>query len=144
MAKAQKSAAAGAQKWAQNLSASTTSITAGVNAVTQAPGAAAAEHQALMKAKLNAAIDSGKWAARVSSVTAPEWKSAMLTKGVPRIASGATAAMPKYQAFATEFYPVAAQVSQQVSSMPKNSIEDSLARVRVAITAFSDFGKNRK
>jgi hypothetical protein len=144
LAKAPKSAAQGAQKWAQNLSASTTSIQAGVNAVQTAPGQAAAEHQALMKAKLNAAIDSGKWAARVSSVTTAEWKQAMLTKGLPRVASGAQAALPKYQSFANDFYPVAAQVSQEVSQMPKNSIEDSLARVRVAITRFSDFGKNRK
>lgn len=144
MAKAQKSAATVSQKWAQNLSASTTSIQAGVNAVTQAPGAAAAAAQALMKAKLNAAIDSGKWAARVSGVTAPEWKNAMLTKGLPRVASGAQAAQPKMQAFMNDFLPVAAAVSQEVAAMPKNSLEDSLARVRVAITRFSDFGKNRK
>lgn len=144
MAKAQKQAAQVAQKWSQNLSASTTSITNGVNAVQQAPGAAAAARQALMKSKLNAAIDSGKWAARVQSVSLGDWKAAMLNKGVQRVASGAQAAQPKMQAFMNDFLPVAAQVSATVDAMPKNTIEDSVARAGAAIRAFAQWGASRK
>lgn len=144
MAKAPKPAAQVAQKWAQNLGASTTSIQNGVNAVQTAPGQIAASRQALMKAKLNAAIDSGKWASRVGNVSLSDWKSAMLNKGVQRVASGAQAAQPKMQAFLTDFLPVAAQVSQTVDAMPKNTIEDSVARAGAAIRAFAQWGASRK
>lgn len=144
MAKGQKNASQVAQKWSQNLSASTTSIQNGVNAVQTAPGQTAAGRQALMKAKLNAAIDSGKWAARVGSVSLGDWKAAMLNKGVQRVASGAQAAQPKMQAFLTEFLPVAAQVSATVDAMPKNTIEDSVARAGAAIRAFAQWGASRK
>lgn len=144
MAKAQKNPGQVATKWSQNLSASTTSIQNGVNAVQVPPGQVAAERQALMKAKLNAAIDSGKWASRVSGVTLGEWKAAMLNKGVQRVASGAQAAQPKMQAFLSEFLPVAAQVSQAVDAMPKNTIEDSVARAGAAIRAFAQWGASRK
>ena len=142
--KAQKNAGQVTDKWANNLGASSPSVTAGVNAVQTAPGAQAAARQALMKAKVNAAIDSGKWAARVSSVSLGDWKQKMLTKGVQRIASGAQDAKPKMQAFMTEFLPVAAQVSAQVDGMPKNSIEDSVARAGAAIRAFAQWGASRK
>lgn len=142
--KAQKNAAQVAQKWAQNLGAASTSIQNGVNAVQTAPGQTAASRQALMKARVNAAIDSGKWASRVSSVSLGDWKNAMLTKGVQRVASGATAAQPKMQAFMNEFLPVAQQVSQTVDAMPKNTIEDSVARAGAAIRAFAQWGASRK
>lgn len=142
--KAQKNASSVAKKWSQNLGASTTSITEGVNAVQVAPGVAAASRQALLKSRLNAAIDSGKWAARVQSVSLGDWKQSMTTKGIQRIASGAQAAEPKMTKFLNDFLPVAAQVSAQVDSMPKNSIEDSVARAGAAIRAFAAWGAARK
>lgn len=144
MAKAQKNASQVAKKWASNLGASTTSITEGVNAVQTAPGQTAAARQQLMKAKLNAAIDSGKWASRVSSVPLGDWKQAMLTKGVQRVATGAQAAEGKMTKFMNELLPVAAAISAQVDSMPKNTIEDSVARAGAAIRAMAAFGASRK
>jgi hypothetical protein len=116
----------------------------GANAVQTAPGAAAAAHQQLMLAKVTEAINSGKWAARVGAVPLSEWKSAYINKGIPRVASGAQAAAPKMQAFLQEFLPVAAAVSAQIDAMPKNTIEDSVARSAAAIRAFNQWGKGRK
>jgi len=144
MAKAQKNAQQVSQKWSRNLSGATQSITDGVNAVTQAPGVAAAAQQQAMLAKLTAAVQSGKWAARVSAVGLNDWKTAMTTKGIQRVASGAQAAEPKMAKFLTDFLPVAAQVSQEVSAMPKVTIEDSVNRSATAIRRFAAWGASRK
>jgi len=116
----------------------------GANAVQTAPGVAAAAHQQLMLAKVTDAINSGKWASRVQAVPLSEWKAAYINKGIPRVASGAQAAAPKMQAFLQEFLPVAAAVSAQIDSMPKNTLDDSVARSAAAIRAFAAFGKSRK
>lgn len=116
----------------------------GANAVTVAPGQAAAAAAPKMLARVTAAIQSGKYAARVSSVSLPDWKNSYIQKGIPRVAQGAQQAQPKMQAFLQEFLPIAAQVSATVDGMPKNTIEDSVARAATAIRAFADWGKNRK
>lgn len=144
MAKAPKNPSTVAQKWAQNLGASTTSIQNGVAAVQEAPGAKAASQAQLLKAKFNAAVDSGKWASRVGSVSLQDWKNSMTTKGIQRVASGAQAAQPKMQSFMQQWLPVAAQISATVDAMPKNTIEDSVNRAAAAIRAAADFGKSRK
>jgi hypothetical protein len=140
---AQKNAAKVAQKWATNLGASTQSITDGINAVTVAPTAAAAAKKGAMLQRLTAAVNSGKWEKGLNRVSLTDWKTATITKGVQRIASGAQAAEPKMQAFMTQWLPVAQQISDQVKTMPKLTVEDSIARVRFAITAAQAFGKSR-
>lgn len=97
-----------------------------------------------MLAKVTAAIQSGKYANRVQSVSLSDWKSAYINKGIPRVASGAQAAQPKMQAFLQDFLPVAAAVSAQVDAMPKATIEDSVNRAATAIRAFAAYGASRK
>jgi len=144
MAKAQKQAATVTTKWVQNLGASGPSMQNGANAVQTAPGQLAAAAAPKMLQKVTAAIQSGKYAARVSSVTLGDWKQAYIQKGIPRVAQGAQQAAPKMQAFLQEFLPVAAAVSAQVDSMPKITIEDSVARSAAAIRAFAAWGASRK
>ena len=144
MAKAQKNPSTVATKWAQNLGASTPSMQNGANAVQTAPGVAAAAAAPKMLQKVTAAIQSGKYANRVQSVSLGDWKNAYIQKGIPRVAQGAQQATPKMQAFYQEFLPVAAAVSQEVSSMPNATLEDAIARSATAIRRFAEFGKNRK
>jgi hypothetical protein len=92
-----------AANWASKLAASTQKITDGVNGVTVAPGQAAARQADVWLANLQAS--QAKWKTRVSSVSLADWQSMMITKGIPRIASGATAAQPKFQQFMTQFLP---------------------------------------
>jgi hypothetical protein len=92
-------------KWAQNLGGATTQITSGVNAVQTSPMAKAAANVNGYLAGVQAAVSSGKWVRGLNRRTLNDWQSAMIQKGVPRIATGAQTAKPKFQAFMTQWLP---------------------------------------
>jgi hypothetical protein len=92
-----------AQAWAQRLAGSTDRINRGVAGVTTAPGQAAARQKEVWAQ--NVAQSKDKWAQRVASVPLADWQQAMATKGVQRVASGATAAQPKMEAFMSQLLP---------------------------------------
>lgn len=117
-----------AEKLARRLSAATQDIQAGVNRVTESPTAAAAAQRDLMRARINEALDSGKWEQSLQRVTVSDWKSAMLSKGVPRIASGIQDARPKLQRVAAQLLPAVDAAAQRVRAMPKTSLEDRINR----------------
>lgn len=96
MAKAMPSAADVAQRWQTGFSNAGQKWTAGINSVTVAPGIAAAAAKERYVQGVNAAAD--KFAANVSRVTLADWKNMATTKGATRLASGAQAGAPKYQA----------------------------------------------
>ena len=92
-----------AQAWAQRLAGSTDRIQRGVQAVSTAPGQSAARQKAVWQQNTAAAAD--KWAARTASVPLADWQQAMISKGAPRIASGAQAAQPKMEQFMSQLLP---------------------------------------
>lgn len=116
-----------AQKWATRLSGATQAITDGVNAVTQAPGAKAAAQADVWLAKLQASRD--KWVRNVSAVSLGQWQQAMTTKGVQRIASGATAAVPKMTAFMQQWLPYEQAGVQALASQPRGTIDQNIQRM---------------
>lgn len=132
-----QSADAVAAKWQQRLSASTQEIIAGVQAVTQAPGAKAAAQADTWLLRLQASRD--KWARNVAAVSLGSWQQAMINKGVPRVAQGAQASQPKMAAFMTQFLPHVESVAQQVRSMPKVTLEDGIARAAAQIRGNATF-----
>lgn len=138
---AQKDPASVAKKWASNLGNSTSSITDGVNAVTQSPTASAAKAVDRWSAAMQAQRTKDKFVKGLNAVTLGDWQQAMLTKGVPRVASGAQAATPKMQDFMTKLLPYTAQVSAKVQAMPKLNLNDSIARATTAITEMAKFSK---
>ena len=128
---------AAAAKWAQNLAASTQRIQAGVQGVSTAPGQAAAHQKGVWASNVAAAQD--KWASRVAAVTLGEWQQATITKGIPRIASGATAAQPKMMAFMTQLLPF---IASQKGSLPaRGGLEQNIARMTQWARAMSTFSK---
>lgn len=129
-----------AAEWAQRLASSTAKITAGVNAVTVAPGQAAARQKAVYLQ--NVAASGDKWAARVGAVPLSSWQQDMINKGVSRIASGATASQPKFAQFMTKLMPYIA--SGKSSLPPRGTLDQNIARMTAwtrHMAAFSASGR---
>lgn len=124
-------AATVANKWATRLSGSTDDIARGVASVTEAPGVAAARQKTLWLQKITQNAD--KWARRVSSISLQDWQTAMTQKGLPRIAGGATAAIPKMTSFLQDFLPYVEQGAATVRSMPKGDVESGVNRAAAMI-----------
>ena len=132
---AQRDPAAVAARWSQNLGAATHKITDGVNAVQVPPGQAAARQSALWASQVAAAQQ--KWAARTAAVSLQSWQQATITKGVPRVATGATAAEPKMQAFMTKLLPY---IATQRSQLPaRGNLQQNIARATAWIQAMAKF-----
>jgi len=126
-----------AAKWSRNLQSAGESIKAGVEGVTVAPGTLAARNVDAWYQNVLAAKD--KWARRVAAVTLDDWKNAMLTTGVPRIAQGAAAKSSKVTAFFTEFMPFLDRVTAQTRSMPNVTLDDRIARAVAQMRGTSGF-----
>lgn len=130
---------AAAQRWSQNLGASTQKIRDGINAVTEAPGAAAARQQQAYLAGVTRSAD--KWKTNVQAVSLQDWKDAAAGKGVDRIASGATAAQPKFANFMTQFLPHVEQVRSTLP--PRGDLEANIARATQQIRGTAKFRYRR-
>lgn len=130
-----------AQKWYTNFIASGPSITAGVNAVTVAPGVKAAAAKALWLAKVTASVD--KWAKNVSAVSLSQWQQAMLTTGLQRLQTGATAGQPKVAAFMSQFLTYLQSGAGSIASMDKSTLESAIAKSAAQIRYNAAFNYNK-
>jgi hypothetical protein len=128
-----------AEKHARRLKAATEDIRIGVERVTEAPGAKAAAKAEKMKQNLVAAIDSGKWQKRVSSVTLDEWKSKMIGKGLGRIASGVDAALGKTTEFHSQLQNHQSGIDAQLAKMPDLTLEDNIQRMTHQVRSMTKF-----
>lgn len=129
----------GAQSWKEGLQKAAQRIAQGVDNVTVSPTELAAANLDTAAANYQEAVTSGRMARALRNVSLADWKDAFKTKGIPRIASGAAAAMPKMEAFNSKWYPIMEAASQQAKRIKKGTIEDSLARVRVIMEAGKKF-----
>ncbi len=127
------------EKHARRLKAAVPDMQKGVQAVTVSPTAQAALKADKMKANIVASIESGKWQAGLNRVTVDQWKTAMINKGVNRVASGIDGASEKVIAFATQLLPYIDQGVQTVNKMPDVSLEDSISRMTTFIRHMSNF-----
>lgn len=124
-----------AQKWASNLGAATQRIQTGVESVTTSPGQLAARQAAVWVQNTQAA--QAKFQRNSAAVSLQSWQNATVSKGIPRIASGATAAEPKVQAFMTTFLPF---VQAQVNQLPaRGNLQQNIQRSAAMITAMTKF-----
>ena len=129
-----------ATKWATNLSAATQYIQAGVQNVTTAPGQKAAAQAQVMLANLTAAVTSGMWARRVSSVSLQMWQQATITKGIPRISSGAQAAQAKMVQVGTDLLAAVDAAVAVVNQTPRGNLQTNIQRM---VTFATEMNKRR-
>ncbi len=122
-----------AERWATNMGASGAKVQAGVQALTVAPGQAAARQKAVYVANVTAAQT--RWARNVAAVTLPEWQQDMINKGIPRIATGAAAAKTKFAATLTKIMTAERQL---VASLPaRGSTQANIQRAVAFMTAMA-------
>lgn len=116
---------AAAAAWAQGMAASGSKITAGVNAVQTPPGQAAARQAQVWAQNTAAAVN--KYAKNVAAVSLSDWQQSMITKGIPRIASGAAASQGK---MANAMQQILPQIASIVSSLPpRGTFDQNVARM---------------
>jgi len=129
------------QKWLTNYQGSTTAMTAGSNAVTSAPGQAAAAVAALWLQRVQAS--QAKWQKNVAAVTVEQWRSAYQTLGIPNGQAGANAKQGKYNTFITAYLQFLPSAVAQVKAMPKGTLQAGIARATTMITLSSQWGAAR-
>src|SRR5215471_10029474 len=118
-------------KWLSGLQNATGRMTAGANALQQAPGVAAAAASAKWLAKVTAAQQ--KFATNVAKVSLPEWQRAYIETGIPRVTQGAQAKQGKVTAFMDQFLPYLQNGLQTIDKMPSTTLEDGIARATAMI-----------
>lgn len=131
-----------AAKWVQNLSGASESIRRGVQAVTEAPTAAAARAVDLWQQRVSSQSARDKFQRNLQRVTLEQWRNDMLTKGLNRIATGAQAARPKFEAFMSQFLPFVESVAQRVRQMPKTTLEDRIQRAVAQMRGNAEFRRS--
>lgn len=122
-----------AQTWAQNLAGANARMQAGAQAVTTPPGQAAAAQQAVWLANVTASAP--LWAQKVSAVTLPQWQQAYITKGLPRVATGAQAAQAS---FATTLGKILTAERAIVAGLPaRGNLQANIARATAFMQAMA-------
>ena len=127
------------EKQNRRLKAALEDMKRGVDGVTVAPTALAADKKNKMKARLVAAIDDGSWERGLRGVSLEQWKDKMVNVGINRVSSGIDAAADKVQAFAAKFLPFVEGVSAKVRAMPDLTLDDSIARMAAQVRETSKF-----
>lgn len=128
-----------ARKWQRNLSASAESARTGVASVTRNPAeAAAAREDAYVQGVQRAAIN-GKWRRGLQRVTLSDWQRSMTEKGIPRMASGAAAAVGKMETFMSAWLPHMEGLKSKLANMPRGDLEANKARMIAAVDHATQF-----
>ncbi len=130
------------KKQIERLSSSGDSIRAGVQGVTTAPGKLAAANKDRYLAGIQKSLD--KWVDNTGSVTLQDWQSAMLDKGVPRIAEGIRQAENKLIDFHTQLQSYQASYLPKLNAKPVLSLSDAVMKASQNIEAMAKFRFKRK
>lgn len=127
--------AAGAQKWATKMGQAGPAYEAGIDGVSVAPGIAAARASAKYLARVQENVT--KFERNVASVTLSEWQSAAKAKS-SRLGPGATAALPKVQAFTQAFYTYLKNGQSRINAMPTDTFDQAMQKAY----AQADYNRN--
>ena len=103
--------------------------------VTVAPGQAAARQVNVWAQNTQAA--QAKWARNTAAVSLSDWRTAVETKGIPRIGAGASAAQGKFTTFMIKLLPFVA--AAKASLPPRGTYDQNKARALAMMDAMHKF-----
>lgn len=125
-------------KWKQRAGAAAKDWAAGIQGVTVAPGQLAAARANEALAGYTAAITSGRWAARVSSVSLGDWQSKAASKQ-GNYTAGINAADAKRARFDAAWVPLMAAAKERLRSVPRDGGSSSLSKVQAIMDIGAQF-----
>ena len=131
-----------AQKLARRTAAAVPEYNAGVSAVTEAPGAKAAQRESEWAAGVARAAQENKFSRNVGAVTLQEWKDAALSKGSGRIAQGVSSAEPKMAQFGAELLQAVDNAVNVTNQTPRGDLEQNLNRMNTFVREMAKFRKS--
>lgn len=117
-----------ATRWGQGLKQSVERIRSGVERVTVSPGKSAAAHADKWHAAISAQATKEKWARRIGAMSLTDWQSAMIDKGVGRIATGVDAAQGKMAEYGAKLIAHQNVLLGELDGMADVTLEDSIIR----------------
>lgn len=120
-------AATAQQRWQASSSSAQTRFTEGVQNTSKDPTALAAAQAQKMLTNVSEAVTSGRWSRRLQEVGKAGWQQATLAKA-SNYGTGIQASGNKYQAGYTSFWNYMTPYYNQLASMPKNNLGDSINR----------------
>lgn len=118
-----------AARWGTGLTGSIERMRTGVEAVTVAPGVSAAAKADKWHAAISRADTKAKWKQRVGAVPLEVWQTAMINKGLNRIADGVENAAPKMEAFGVKLIAHQNRLLGEMDTLPDITLEDSIKRM---------------
>lgn len=130
------------EKQARRLKGAVEDMKMGVAKVTESPTEKAAAAKDKMQARLNEALNNGKWEAGLKRVSLDDWKKAMTEKGINRVAAGIDGAKPKVIAFARDLLPYIDEQRAKIKAMPDATLEDSISRMVEFTRGMSQFKRS--
>lgn len=130
-----------AQRWADNLGQASQKIQQGVERVTQAPGQAAAAAGQKWQMSLQGQDVLQRFQANVGAVPLASWQQDMIQKGLPRISTGAAAAIPKMTTVFASLLRFEQTLQQQVRGMDSSSYAAREARMLAWARGMRNFKK---
>lgn len=131
-------------KWVRNAGSQQAqdSYKAGIASVTEAPGAKAAAAVDKYEAGVMRAVETGKFAQRVGSVTLADWK-ASAEANAGKLKDGVKKGERKMQSFLTEYLPFVSGVSAEIQSMPSTTEDDREARMLANVRRLRQFRRSK-
>lgn len=132
--------AATLEKWKRNAAAATDAIKQGVQSVTTAPTALAAQQVNKYLNGVQQAVASGKFVNNLNKVSLGDWQQAMLGKGLRNYTNGIQNISPAAQKAMADQQNYADQVRQEIASMPKTTDADMEERALAAIRKMRAYG----
>lgn len=127
-----------AQRWQQSASGAQSRYTEGVQATTKDPTALAAAQASKMLAGVQQAVTSGRWQRALAEVGGTQWKAITVAKA-NNYSTGINASGPKYQQGYAAFANYMQPYQNQIQSMPKTTLADSIARATSWITNAANY-----